>query len=44
VEHSNVEHWNHQVTQSIRQSVQNGQFLSRLAEHSPDLVIAPHAD
>src|SRR5277367_1250246 len=29
---------------SIRQSVQNGQFLTGLGEQSPDMLIAPHAD
>ncbi len=29
---------------SIRQSVQNGQFLCRLAQHVSDLFVASHAD
>ena len=30
--------------QSIRQSVQNGQFLCRLAQNASDLFVASHAD
>ena len=29
---------------SIRQSVQNGQFLCRLAQNASDLLVASHAD
>ena len=32
------------MMQSIRQSVQNGQFLSRLVQDASDLFVASHAD